>query len=158
MAKGKSVRHHFIPQFYLQGFVDPKNPPFVWIYRKDNGVIIKSSVKDTAVHSHYYSFKTKTGTRDSQTLEKLFSKLEGSTSTIFKKIFNKESLSNEERSRFASFLALTLIRVPNFRENMIDKPTAELMKRMYVIMASHKEHLRILRVKQVINLLFQLSS
>lgn len=140
MSKKKSVRHHFIPQFYLQGFVDPKNSPYVWVYRKDDGAIIKSSVKDTAVHRHYYSFTTKTGIRDSQTLEKWFSEIEASVAKIYRKILRKKPLNNEERSRFATFLALTLTRVPNYRENMIDKPTAQLMKRMQIIMASHKQH------------------
>lgn len=142
MAKNKSVRHHFIPQFYLQGFVDPQNPPFVWIYRKDTGAIVKSSVKDTAVHKHYYSFKSKplSGARDSQTLEKWFSEVEASVSKIFKKIVNRQELNNKEKSRFASFLAITLTRVPNYRENMINNPTAQLMKRMQIITASHKKH------------------
>jgi hypothetical protein len=140
MAKNKSVRHHFIPQFYLQRFVDSKNPHFIWIYRKDTGAIIKSSVKDTAVHEHYYSFKTEGGVRDSQTLEKWFSKIEGRTSALFQKIFNKEILSDEEKSHFATFLALTLTRVPNYRENMIEKPTADLMRKMQEFMASNKDH------------------
>lgn len=139
MAKNKSVRHHFVPQFYLQGFIDPSNIPYVWIYRKNNGAIIKSSVKDTAVHRHYYSFTTKAGTRDSQTLEKWLSEAEANAAKIYVKILNKKPLNNEERSKFATFLALTLTRVPNYRENMINKPTAQLMKRMQIIMASHKQ-------------------
>lgn len=140
MTQGKSVRHHFVPQFYLQGFVDAQNPPFMWIYRKDGGPIIKSSVKDTAVHSHYYSFKTKSGKRDSQSMEKFFSEIEGNTAAVFKKILNKEELDNDQRSIFSAFLAFTFTRVPNYRENMIDKPTGELMKKMQIMMASHKEH------------------
>lgn len=119
--------------------MDSQNPPFVWVYKKDDGAIIKSSVKDTAVHRHYYSFKTQSGTRDSQTLEKRFSEIEGSTAKIFKKIVDQQSLSNEERSLFAFFLALILTRVPNFRDN-IENATAQLMKRMSIIMASHKDH------------------
>ncbi len=140
MAKNKSVRHHFIPQFYLQGFIDSHNDPFLWVYRKDNEDIIKSSVKDTAVHRHYYSFTTKSGERDSQTFEKFFSDIEAHTSTILRKIIKKQDLDNGERSQFATFLALTLTRVPNYRENMIEKPTAALMKRMNIMMASHKKH------------------
>lgn len=140
MAKGKSVRHHFVPQFYLQGFVDSKNPPFMWIYRKDGGDIIKSSVKDTAVHSHYYSFKTKSGGRDSQSIEKFFSEIEGNTATVFKKILSKKDLDNDERSIFSAFLAFSFTRVPNYRENMIEKPTGQLMKKMHMMMAANKEH------------------
>lgn len=139
MAQGKSVRHHFVPQFYLQGFVDPENPPFMWVYRKDGDQIIKSSVKDTAVHSHYYSFDTKSGARDSQSIEKFFSELEGNTATVFKKILNKEALNNDERSIFSAFLAFTFTRVPNYRENMVNKPTGQLMKKVHIMMASDKD-------------------
>ena len=148
MATNKSVRHHFIPQFYLKGFVEPQDVPFLWVYRKDTGAIIKSSVKDTAVHKHYYSFKSKPlGTRDSQTIEKWFNNLETSVSMVFKKILNKQELNNNERSDFTSFLALTLTRVPNYRENMINNPTAQLIKRMEIIKASHKQHYEA-RIKQ----------
>lgn len=144
MAKGKSVRHHFIPQFYLKGFADPQNPPFIWVYRKDSGDIIKSSVKDAAVHKHYYSFKSQvSGTRDSQTLEKWLGDIEASVSKIYRKIINKQKINNLERSRFSTFLALTLTRVPNYRENMINKPTAQLMKRIQTISASSRRRFEI---------------
>jgi len=136
MAKKK--RHHYIPKFYLEGFGDPNNKPFLWVYEKGGSNFIKASAKDIAVEKHYFTFLDSQGERDSETLENALADIEGKVASIFKKIFKEESLSEEDRAIFASFLALMMTRVPNFRNN-IATMLESVMKRMSLMMASHKK-------------------
>lgn len=58
-------RHHFLPQFYLRGFVDPRTPPghapFVWLRDLATGDVRKRSPKNVAVESGYYALDTHSG-------------------------------------------------------------------------------------------------
>lgn len=135
-------RHHYIPRFYLNGFVDPNNMPYIWAYEKGNPNIIKAPSENIAVQKHYYSFTTQEGNRDSETLENALAKMEGQVAPIFRKIKNHESLDEQERGLFATFLALIMIRVPNFRENSWERPFAELTKEMHMMSATDIERLK----------------
>ncbi|GFP43024.1 hypothetical protein HKBW3C_02156, partial [Candidatus Hakubella thermalkaliphila] len=136
----KKKRHHYIPRFYLDGFVDPHNEPYIWVYQKGNPNIIKSTAENIAVEKHYYSFTTPEGSKDSATFENVLAEIEGQAAPIFQKIKNHESLDEQERSLFAIFLAFIMTRVPNYREN-VERATAELIKKLSMRWASHSAHL-----------------
>ncbi len=135
---GKKKRHHYLPEFYLEGFVDPRNRPFVWVYEKGDSKIRKASAKDIAVQKHYYSFITSEGHKDTETFENFFGLIEGHVAPVFQKLKRHESLDDEEKSWFAIFLSSIMIRVPNFREN-IEKSAAEVIRRINVKIASDTE-------------------
>ena len=131
----KKKRHHYVPRFYLNGFVDPHNEPYIWVYEKGNPQIIKATAKNVAVQKDYYSFITPKGDRDSETFENILAGIEGRVSRIFRKIKNEENLNDQERRLFSVFLAFSMARVPNFREN-IEEMLGESMKKMNMILAS----------------------
>jgi len=114
--------------------MDSQNKPYLWVYEKGGNSIIKASAKDVAVEKHYFSFLNSQGQRDSETLENSLADIEGRVASIFKKIFNEESLSEDDRVIFALFLALMMTRVPNFRNNI-----AVALKSVTKSMASHKK-------------------
>lgn len=132
----KKKRHHYIPRFYLDGFVDPYNKPYIWVYEKGSPNIIKATARSIAVKKHYYSFTTSNGKRDSETFENILAKIEGKVAPIFQKIKHHESLDDQERRSFATFLAYTMTRVPCYREN-IERVAADTIKKLSVIWASH---------------------
>lgn len=134
MAKKK--RHHYIPRFYLDGFVDPHNKPYIWVYEKGSPNIIKATARNIAIQKNYYSVATSEGEKDSEVFENALAELEGRAAPIFQKIRNHESLNGQERSLFSIFLAFTMTRVPSHREN-IEKATGEFMKKMSIILASN---------------------
>jgi hypothetical protein len=134
----KKKRHHYLPEFYLEGFIDPRNKPYLWVYEKGDPKIKKVSAKDIAVQKHYYSFITQEGQRDSETFENFLAFIENNAAPVFSKIRRQEILSEEERSRVAIFLSSLLTRVPNFRES-IEVSAAEVIKRINVKLASNKE-------------------
>jgi len=130
-------RHHYIPKFYLEGFIDPHNRPYLWVYEKGNKKIIKATSKDIAVEKHYFSFLMLDGERNSDTLENVMAEIERNSAPIFKKIIRGQSLSKEDKAYFATFLAFMMIRVPNFRKN-IENAIGELMKRISMVSASNR--------------------
>jgi hypothetical protein len=134
----KKRRHHYLPEFYLEGFIDSHNEPCLWVYEKGDPKIKKVSVKNIAIQKHYYSFITQEGQRDSETFENFLAFIENNAAPVFDKIRRQEILSEEERGWFAIFLSSLLTRVPNFRES-IEVSAAEVIKRINVKLASNKE-------------------
>jgi hypothetical protein len=134
----RSRRHHYLPIFYLKGFIDPDHSPFLWIYGKENDDIIKSNVVNAAVRKDYYSFVSPEGSMDPDTVETMLSTVESYAAPVFRKIIERRDLNDEERSHFALFLALLYVRVPSFRENL-EKSMGDFMKKLNFFMASHKE-------------------
>ena len=81
----------------MDGFIDPHNKPYIWIYKKGNEDIIKATSRDIAVEKHYFSYRTPNGSRDSNTLVNALEKIEGNTASVFKKIREEISLSAEDK-------------------------------------------------------------
>ena len=131
----KKKRHHYIPRFYLRGFVDPHNKPYVWVYEKGNPNITKATVENIAVQKHYYSFIRPSGDIDSETFENALAKIEGKVAPAFEKIIHHEDLNNQEKGAFAVFLAFTVTRVPNYRKN-VERSFGEIIKKILVVLAS----------------------
>ena len=135
---GKLERQHFLPQFYLRGFMDPKNKPFIWMYEKGSELIKPVSVKDAAVHSNYYAFEKEDGTINRYSYEEGFAKIEDIVAPSIKKALNFEPINNIERGHISTFMALSFLRVPSFRDGI--KKTIESHHRAQAMhMALDKE-------------------
>jgi len=135
---GIKKRHHYIPKFYLEGFIEAHHRPYLWVYEKGNARIIKATPADIAVEKHYFSFFTLSGEKDSDTLENAMAEIERDSAPVFKKIVQEQSLSKKDRAYFATFLTFMMVRVPNFRKN-IENAAGELMKRVAIVCASNRE-------------------
>jgi len=129
-------RHHYVPEFYLKGFVDPYKG-CVWRYEK-GGEIIPLSTKDAAVIRDYHSFKKGEGEKDSETFEDFFNRIESKASLVIRKIIDQEILSEEEKAIFSLFIALMMVRVPNYRINT-EKMIADIAKSFSLFTASDPE-------------------
>lgn len=133
-------KHHYIPQFYLDGFTDLNNG-HVWVYEKGNLNIRKAKTGNIAFQKHYYSFVTKEGNKDSETLENAFAEMEGKAAPVFQKIKKCERLGEQERAIFACFLAFSVVRVPKFR-GYVESDIAKSYKSLIKIGASHSGWLK----------------
>jgi hypothetical protein len=136
MAKKK--KHHYIPRFYLNGFVDPENYPFLWVYDKRKIKPFKSKPENIAFETYYYSFKTPNGNKDSNTFEDMFDEIETNTGPILKKLKSCEMLNEEERLIFSVFLGFSLTRVPDFRKK-VESIFAHIVKQFNQISASYPD-------------------
>ena len=63
------LRHHFLPEFYLDGFT---RDGMLWIFDRALKEYRHQQPQDTAVRRHFYSIKKPNGERDVQ-VEKLLS-------------------------------------------------------------------------------------
>lgn len=111
---------HYIPQFYLQSFVDPSCPPdhkpYVWVYKRGHAMPKKRSPKNIAKYSYFYSLNTKNLEKD-QVVEDLLSNIIESKSAIIWKTLSDpvRFLSENERKTIAVFIACMYSRVPAIR-------------------------------------------
>ena len=137
----KKRRHHYLPVFYLKGFVDPHNEPYIWLYEKGNPDVKKATARHIAVKKDYYSFATPEGNKDSETFENVLARIEGGVAPVFGKIRNHKKLDGQEKRLFSLFLAFIMVRVPNFREN-IEKMLGEMAKKMNMILANNSRNFR----------------
>lgn len=144
----KKKRHHYIPRFYLKGFIDPNNEPYIWVYEKGSSNIAKATSQNIGVQKNFYSFNMPQTDKDSDTLEDLFAELEGLVAPIFQKVKARENINEQERILFALFLAFTMTRVPNFRKN-VETVAAEHIKKIIVVYASNAKRFRSLIEKTV---------
>ncbi len=134
----KKTRHHYNPVFYLEGFIDPKNHPFVWVYEKGKDCIFKSKPENIAFERHYHSYITTTGEKDTETLEDILNKFETPAAQIFEKLKSFHMPNEEERKIFSRYLGISLTRVPNFRKN-VESAVAKLFKFFLEMNASNEQ-------------------
>ncbi len=110
MARKK--RHHYIPKFLLDGFVDPNVRRHLWKYEKGNSTIESISTRDAAVRIGYYSVPVGPGVSDSEVFEDALGWIEDDAASILRRIQRRVSLTGDERNRFGYFLASMMMRTP----------------------------------------------
>jgi len=138
---GKKKRHHYIPQFYLESFTDPRNEPYIWVYEKRNPNVRKAKAVNIAFEKHYYSYTLQSGEKDTETLENALADLENRAAPILQKIKNEETLSEQEKEVLSYFIAYSMTRVPNYRKN-IEKIGEKIIKKSMIILASDRERFK----------------
>jgi hypothetical protein len=130
-------RHHYIPVFYLNGFINSTGT--MWVYDKEDKGMFESTPDGIAYEKHYFTVKTEDGKKDSEIIENYVATLESEFSKVLSKILTNKPLSNEDKTNFAWFVASMMTRTPNFRNN-IQKATSEMIQHVTLFMASHKKN------------------
>jgi len=116
VAEPKTVRHHYVPRFYLEGFT-AGDPSMLWVYDKDTGRRWKASTRDAGLETHYHSITRDDGTRDSETIESAFAEFESDSAPALRAIRAGELLSGDDRAQLAAFIAVQMTRVPLARRH-----------------------------------------
>jgi hypothetical protein len=129
-ASNKPKRHHFLPEFYLNGFTGGN---VVWVYDREKNEYRPQGPHNTAVIGHY---NTVLGTDGKAYLgfEKLLSQAESDAKPVIDKLGIGEMITPEERHNLALFVVLLLTRTPKFEremEQVADCTAKLLMKRMF---------------------------
>ncbi len=86
-------RHHFLPQFYLRGFLK-HNRSQLNVIKLDNGDFFKTDTKNIGCETDWNRVCD-----DRSTAEEYFAEIDGATSQILKKIVQRETLPTEEDDR-----------------------------------------------------------
>lgn len=106
-------RQHQVPEFYLARFVSPETGR-IWNYDKQMGRVWPASVNDTACESHLYSITSEDGKHHTD-IEDAIARIEETAAPLLGRVIGGAVLSGQERSDFASFLAIMLVRTNAFR-------------------------------------------
>jgi len=130
--------HHYIPRFYLDGFLDPNKKNCLWVYDKEDTKVFPSTPLNIACEKHYHTFVNEEGEIDTETIENLYSLIEAGAAEVIRKIQNEEKLSEDDESNFLLFAASMMIRVPNFRQNIEKMVTASTMQIAKMLAANKK--------------------
>lgn len=78
---GEPKLHHYVPQFYLRRFADPKGR--LWLWDRDRDRIFQAGTNSVAAERHFYRLtELIEHGHDPLTMEKQFSDLEGQVSRI----------------------------------------------------------------------------
>ena len=114
MAK-LAKRHHYLPQFYLQGFTGADG--LLCLFDRETKTFRKQAPVITAFENDFYTTTDRQGAK-SDGLEKMFSKLECAARGVITRLDARQTgwRDEQERVSFAIFLALFYSRTPAFHK------------------------------------------
>ena len=125
-------RHHFVPRWYLEGFVDPRSG-FLHVYDKTTRAFRTQKSAEVMVINNYYQQKHAPDGVDPDILERLLgSWLEPKAKSAFKKLLNQQPLTEEDTAHILAYLELQRIRVP--RQAEIAK---QILETEFLVQALH---------------------
>ncbi len=82
-------RHHYLPQFYLRGFLK-HNSQQLTVINLDDGEFFKTSTKNVGIETDWNRVCD-----DRSSIEEHFAKIDGATSRVLKKIIENETLPTD---------------------------------------------------------------
>lgn len=115
--------HHFVARGFLRGFAADPERKKIWVYdkRPERRPGFRS-IKSIAWLPDYYSQEREDGTLDHSVEEALGKTVDNSAPRIINRISaqpgDRVTLSKDERAEMAFFVALSLTRVPSFRDGI----------------------------------------
>jgi hypothetical protein len=119
-------RHHYLPRFYQEGFAG--DDECVAVYDREKGASSRQQPVNTAVIGHYYTMTDEEGRKRFE-IEQCLSQIEGDASQIMRKLIAGQRISDEERMAFASFVALSSLRTPDWIDS-IRHANGEIIKQV----------------------------
>lgn len=117
-------RHHYVPQFYLRGFVKDLGHPRLFAVDTTERKSFHPSPKDVAVELDFHTIDL--SGKPSDIVEKTIAKMESEFAPAVARIRESQSVAdNEDRSLLFMLIAMLLLKNPGMRKR-ISKPFGEL--------------------------------
>ncbi len=111
-------QHHFVPQTYLKGFAADDDADRVYFYDRriaDKG-INKRLIQDVCSQNNLYQLLMDDGELSDGMEEAFATIVEPTFRAIVVKLLNRQSLTYPEKSEFAAYISLQIMRTPASRE------------------------------------------
>lgn len=107
-------RHHYVPEAYLRGFV--ANDGCVTVFRKESPENpFRASPSNIGLEQYYYAYTKEDDTRDTDSLEQLFSQVESEWPSTVARLAKRE-VGQDLEEALLSFACLQRARVPALRD------------------------------------------
>lgn len=121
-----ATTHHFLPQFYLDAFVDPSSRdshnPFLWVVELQSKTLKRRAPKNVASITGFYDWRELKDIAPS--IESIYSQIESRTARVMRKLWNGDlRLTAKDKYHLSIFLGLQLTRTPRFRRASQDTLT-----------------------------------
>jgi hypothetical protein len=107
-------RHHYLPESYLKRFTRDRA---LWVFDIQSKQLRPQTPNDTGAIGYFNALEDRDGNR-SFVIEEALSQIEGATSQVMLKIEAREKLADEDRHTMAHFVALQMLRGPDFHEDV----------------------------------------
>lgn len=120
-------RHHYLPEFYLNYFTDVNNK--FWVYHRDRKKYVLQTPVNTTVEGYRYTLFKENGEKDNR-IEEFLSQIETDTKPLLEKLNNGEIISDNEKGKLATFIALQKTRVPETEKTYYE--LSEKLTKLYV--------------------------
>lgn len=134
-------RQHFLPKFYLEGFM---KEGMVAVFDRESNEVRVQQPLNTGVIGHFYTMEDAEGRKRFE-LEQLLSEYEAKASPVIKKLAAKQEINADERANLAIFVALAAFRTPDivdslkaFNSDLIE----DTAKQAFADVAEVKERMR----------------
>lgn len=99
--------HHYLPRYYLKGFLENPQNRFLYQYEKGKTKAIKGSLENLAQENDLYSPELET---------RLNAEIEEPAKRILDKIREKLRISQTEKEKFSEYMVIMMMRIPEKRE------------------------------------------
>ncbi|MGH9340306.1 MAG: DUF4238 domain-containing protein [Acidobacteriota bacterium] len=117
------MRQHYLPKFYLRGFVEeagPRSLRRLWVYSKTERKWAKRSPRSVAAIPNLYSFVGGEGWRWDR-VENAFGLSETQTARVVReKLIRRRPLDESDRVTLVTFLSGMLVRVPVVTKELVE--------------------------------------
>ena len=132
MADNRKIKHHYIPKFYLNGFIEVGKTKQLYVYEKYKENYFNTAPDNIGCERNYYAVKNIDESTDTNTIEDfLHEQIESPSHAVLLKIRNQQNISPEEKWIFANYIAYLIRRVPATRKDSeitMTKRIAELTR------------------------------
>ena len=133
----KPIRHHIVPQCYLESFTNSNGKLFV--FPKDGARnTFEASTNNVAVRKHYYSFENENGEIDVR-IEKVLGDLEGIAKPILRSIQARKLITDQQKEDLSVFIGILFSRNPNYRDGVEETLRQTIERAKSMIIAKSKD-------------------
>jgi hypothetical protein len=103
-------RHHYLPQFYLNGFARDQH---FFVYDRVNHEYRKQTPKNTAVEKDFYTLTDDSGQKHTS-IETKIAEIESRAKPVIDKLDSSKAVTFEDRVALSHFIALFIGRTPEY--------------------------------------------
>lgn len=118
---------HFVPRFYLKGFLDRRSlgrskiEPYLWVADIEKKTVKRRAPKNVAGFSRHYDVTTEPFNNDQKIIDNLLTVFETRVVPIIRNIRNNQfQTTTKQRFDLATFIGIQIGRVPIFRQHISD--------------------------------------
>jgi hypothetical protein len=129
VKRNEPRRHHYVPEAYQKGFVNPDES--IWLYDRKTQRYTKTHPRVICCENELYTIDPE-GLKDRRVESKFLSSVDGDAITTIRQLERRERLDRDWMESFSIFMALLITRSPAFRKMTIQN-----------LEAMHAEYFRI---------------